>query len=1164
MVQRKRFWVVSIITALSFVMGLSAQVINIKSRGEWRSGNYLDLVIDGNYAYIAANGAGVDILDIHANHAPFVNSHIDITGQAKKIKKQGNTLFILVNESGLVTVDASNPNSPSRTGQLFGFNNANDIAAADSYVYVSDIQGIHTVDVSIPASPVKKKLYPLVGAKNLHIQNNLLFAIGYKEDGSELSLYLFDISEPGDIRVKGRYDGVAEYSSYCVEGDRVYMKAFLEDFTIIDISDPANPVRETTGPSFNAGTGLFMVIEDNYMFAVSSGATGDRNVSNSLSVWDITEPGTSVRVYKGESEYGWSSGAVLAGDTLYTLNGYKGLSIYDVSTPTAPVREGGHLTVNSFGRLCVPDKEEGSYAYAAGKYSGLTILDKSNPVRPRRVAQQGLTGMKIAEDVDVQGNYAYLAYKGYRTGGLAVMDVSSPQAPQTVALLEMEAESRAVAVSGNVVFLGTTDFTIVDVSNPAAPVEKTTLQVSGRVSGITVEGNYAYVASYHYAPTKYDNEIPGSFAVIDISDPEAPAKKAELIDSNTWSAYDVDVRGQYAYLAAGTEGMILYDVSLPSAPVLKGVAQFGGYGAIAVSADKHSGLVYVSVGAQGIFAVDVSNPANPVIVGSYLDSELSPWGLYAYRGEILATERYEGRFFTFSTNGSGDWETLTVSSFQFNFAAVKGNPGLTTGTQSLLTGSVSGEILDWNTSTDQDWMTLDPVSGKTGDEVFVSVDASGLAPGSYDGTISFTSPRAGNVTRVGVHLRVYGGAATSGPFGTFAVPGQQEILSGSVPLTGWALDDIGVRNVQIFVEDGDTMPYIGDAVFVEGARPDVADDFPGYPMNQRAGWGYMLLSNYLPGGGNGNYAFHAYAVDVEGNRVGLGSRTILCDNKNAEIPFGTIDTPAQGAAVSGPDYYNYGWALTPLPNTIPADGSGITVWLDGEALGTAVYGLNRQDIENLFPGYNNSDGAVGFYILDTTAYDNGLHSIAWSVTDDAGNGAGIGSRYFKIHNSSGSFNRPAGRRGVGRNVSPQGHSNHCAPAPWRKMFGPGLKRDKAACPDKVTPWPQAVVRSGYGTGREGRGVFPDETGTYRVRIQELEPLEICFPVESVAGPGAVSGIVPLKTGSSYDENKGIFRWLPGPGFVGEYEFVVMASGGGHEYRQRLIVNISAKGGKSRE
>ncbi|MCP5106610.1 MAG: hypothetical protein GY950_24710, partial [bacterium] len=243
---------------------------------------------------------------------------------------------------------------------------------------------------------------------------------------------------------------------------------------------------------------------------------------------------------------------------------------------------------------------------------------------------------------------------------------------------------------------------------------------------------------------------------------------------------------------------------------------------------------------------------------------------------------------------------------------------------------------------------------------------------------------------------VYNAIGFTGPFGSFDTPVDGSVLSGSIPVTGWALDDFETAGVKIYreAEEWGTLTYIGDAIFVEGARPDVETAYPAYTNNSKAGWGYMLLTHFLPNGGNGPYTIHAVAVDIEGNEVTLGTKTFICDNANAVKPFGAIDTPDAGEIASGRYFVNRGWVLTPLPNSIPQDGSTIAVYVDGVFLGHPRYNLYRSDIDRLFPGYANAGGAGADFVLDTTGYADGVHTIYWTAEDDAGNADGIGSRYF--------------------------------------------------------------------------------------------------------------------------------------------------------------------------
>ena len=128
-----------------------------------------------------------------------------------------------------------------------------------------------------------------------------------------------------------------------------------------------------------------------------------------------------------------------------------------------------------------------------------------------------------------------------------------------------------------------------------------------------------------------------------------------------------------------------------------------------------------------------------------------------------------------------------------------------------------------------------------------------------------------------------------------------------------------------------------------------------------------------------------------------------CANASATKPFGAIDTPEQGGVATGGAFVNFGWALTPLPKTIPTDGSSITVLVDGVPVGTADYNHARPDIAGLFPGLNNTNGAIGFRVLDTTALTNGTHTIVWVVSDNQGAAEGIGSRFFTVSNGAGAL-----------------------------------------------------------------------------------------------------------------------------------------------------------------
>jgi hypothetical protein len=358
------------------------------------------------------------------------------------------------------------------------------------------------------------------------------------------------------------------------------------------------------------------------------------------------------------------------------------------------------------------------------------------------------------------------------------------------------------------------------------------------------------------------------------------------------------------------------------------------------------------------------------------------------------------------------------------------------------------------------------------------------------------------------------------------------LVYGSIAVTGWVLDDTGAASVKIYRGEPGDLVYIGDAVFVEGARPDVERAHPDYPMHYRAGWGYMMLTNFLPNNGNGTFKIHAAATDMEGHQVTLGTKNIVCDNAHAIKPFGAIDTPDQGGTASGSGFINWGWVLTPQPNHIPTDGSTINVWVDGVDIGHPIYNLYRSDIASLFPGYDNSNGAVGYFYLDTTAYENGVHTIQWTAEDSGGNTDGIGSRYFTIQNT--------GTSEAQEKLNIHGSMFNAVPSTIPIDYSQPVR-----------------IKKGYGRNTIPQTVFPGEKGVIFIEINELERLEIQLfdPGESTCGTNLKHRTLSLSSlpiGSTLDRERGIFSWQPGPGFSGEFRLVFLGLVAPGEYKKRII------------
>ncbi|MGE5342516.1 MAG: hypothetical protein ACM3SY_13650 [Candidatus Omnitrophota bacterium] len=464
-----------------------------------------------------------------------------------------------------------------------------------------------------------------------------------------------------------------------------------------------------------------------------------------------------------------------------------------------------------------------------------------------------------------------------------------------------------------------------------------------------------------------------------------------------------------------------------------------------------------------------------------------------------------------SGNGTLNWRIFAFGTLTYNYkgGSCSGNAPSSSG--SLGQAPRIGDI-------PISWFSVTPAQGTNDSVLTLSIEnARALCAGTFNGRLLIVAPNAPNsFQRIDLSLRVYQPGQTSLPFGEFSTPVDGSSGDNCIPVTGWALDDIGVSGVKIYNDN----TYIGDADFVPGARPDVEAAYPTYPNNYKAGWQYLLLSQSLPNGGNGTYTLVAKATDTEGHEVVLGSKTITIDNAHAVKPFGAIDTPTPGGTVSGKEFVNFGWALTPQPNMISTDGSTIDVVIDGVVVGHPVYHISRSDIASLFPGYANSVAASGYFLLNTQLLNkNSMHTLSWQVTDNAGNSDGIGSRYFSF-------------------------------------FNPVSESESAISqfePEK------------YDDDNDIFAEEAEESETVHIEVKEMERVEFHLSTEGFNGK-SIEGYMkvgdrfkPLPIGSTLNHNQGVFYWGLGPGFIGEYHLVFFGKDENEHYRKKhVFIDIKPK------
>ncbi len=366
---------------------------------------------------------------------------------------------------------------------------------------------------------------------------------------------------------------------------------------IASFSNPAAPVKI-------GSVILSDVVED--LVRTSINGVQYLVVSGGSKMWliNVQNPITPSLVATVEVATGTTAeGIATSGTYAYVAGGGAGFKVYNIATPASPV------LVSSIDSLayCESVIISGQYAYiAAGSRSH--ILDITNPAAPLYVGRiAGYGGYH--QHINVRSGYAYVCNYD---ASLAVVNVTNPASPVNVMELPSGYRTARIVFDGNYAYVavGDTGMVIYNVVNPASPVLTSKIKTTGRAASlyygaITISGvptGHIFIANRNPAP---------GVSAINVSTPASPVTSAFLsaLAAPTGTAYVPYYSAGKVYVAYGTAGLRIIDVSNPSSASLLGTADLGGDSRAVVVSGNYA---YVAARDSGVYVVDVTNAASPV------------------------------------------------------------------------------------------------------------------------------------------------------------------------------------------------------------------------------------------------------------------------------------------------------------------------------------------------------------------------------------------------------------------------------------------------------------------------------------------------------------------------------------------------------------------------
>lgn len=386
----------------------------------------------------------------------------------------------------------------------------------------------------------------------------------------------FVITDPTDPEPLARWVSPGFVTDFEFVGSFAFVAAEDLGLVVLDFADPQAPVHRATLPYSGQIIGLYA---DADMVLLSA--------DNRLKVIDISNPDEPIEV--GSTGVAAISDIVRVGTRAYALS-RDDLLVFGLPPGADPVFQ-SRLTLNGARRFFT----QAGRIFVTRLQNGVAELDITDPSDPVAVFQSPTPGS--AFDAALAGDTLFIA-DGPR--GLLALDVVDPTTPVALGSFETSGTANGVAIQNDFAFLTHDDGTlrVIDLSSgySTEPSQQVTPSQT-LISGAMIAGNDAFIAN-------------GSSVLRYALD--APNGPSLLAGTGTLNApFDVVVRDGFVFVADNTAGLTVLaaaDLAFVGNADTPGQAR---------SVAVHGDYAFLATGSLGVQVIDISDTGQPALIGAF-------------------------------------------------------------------------------------------------------------------------------------------------------------------------------------------------------------------------------------------------------------------------------------------------------------------------------------------------------------------------------------------------------------------------------------------------------------------------------------------------------------------------------------------------------------------
>ncbi len=301
--------------------GLETQVAVEVERFDPQPTSYIDLpvsmiwdvTIAGTYAYVAADAAGVLVVDVSNPLAPVLVGSLDLPSQTKRIHVNGKYAYTATLDQGVFVLDIADPANPIVVGQWDTGGSVGDVTTVRNLLVVADGSAVRIASLDDPTAPVEIGSVATLGSKVVSAHDNTLVA------GDLSNLVVVDISDPTAPAILTSFQFSTAIRAIKFDGEFAHVAAYSSDkYRVFDLRDRTAPTLVGSINDFYPSD-LALNGEGHAFFA-------DILFVNAVPIVDMSDPTNPL--YQGLIDFGAirdddATGIDVAGDYVY-LAGRQG------------------------------------------------------------------------------------------------------------------------------------------------------------------------------------------------------------------------------------------------------------------------------------------------------------------------------------------------------------------------------------------------------------------------------------------------------------------------------------------------------------------------------------------------------------------------------------------------------------------------------------------------------------------------------------------------------------------------------------------------------------------------------------------------------------------------------------------------------------------------